>query len=90
MVAPVTLNCFEVLLELLVELPVALELEFIPEFAPADVDPGADALAPLALWSGDCVVTVALAVVDAAPALPVTCTSFPIRVRMLSRLPVSV
>lgn len=84
-----TLNCFEVLLELVVELPVALELEFIPEFAPADVDPGADALAPLALWSGDCVVTVALAVVDAA-ALPVTCTSFPIRVRMLSRLPVSV
>ena len=83
-----TLNCFEVLLALVVEDPVALELEFIPEFAPADVDPGADALAPLALWSGDCVVTVALAVVD--PALPVTCTSFPIRVRILSRLPVSV
>jgi hypothetical protein len=49
LVALVTLNCFVALLALVVELPVALELEFIPEFAPAAIDPGADALAPLAL-----------------------------------------
>lgn len=45
MVAAVTLNCF---IWLLVALAVpVLELEFIPEFAPADAVPFAEAVAPL-------------------------------------------
>jgi hypothetical protein len=47
------------------------ELEFIPEFAVAAVDPDADALAPL--WSGeDAVPDVALALFPAPLADPVT------------------
>lgn len=45
MVAPVTLNCF---IWLLVALAVpVLELELMPEFAPADAAPFAEALAPV-------------------------------------------
>jgi len=45
LVAAVTLNCF---IWLLVALAVpVLELEFIPEFAPADAVPFAEALAPV-------------------------------------------
>jgi hypothetical protein len=45
LVALVTLNCF---IPLLVALAVpVLELEFMPEFAPADAVPVAEALAPV-------------------------------------------
>ena len=47
------------------------EVEFTPELAPAEVDPVADALAPL--WSGeDGVPDVALALFPAPLAVPVT------------------
>jgi hypothetical protein len=46
LVALVTLNCFVAPLA-----EVAPELEFIPALPPADVDPVAEALAPL--WSGE-------------------------------------
>jgi hypothetical protein len=72
LVALVTLNCF-----IAPAAAVAPELEFIPAPAPAEVDPVAEALAPL--WSGEA---------DASElglaALPLTWTSFPIRVRRLS------
>jgi hypothetical protein len=84
LVALVTLNCFAV--------PAAAvlpELEFMPAFAPlAEGDPLADALA--LLWSGETVLPPAASVLFPAPvAFPVTCTSFPTNVRMLSRFPVS-
>jgi len=66
LVALVTLNCFAV--------PAAAvlpEVEFTPELAPAEVDPVADALAPL--WSGeDGVPDVALALFPSPLAVPVT------------------
>jgi hypothetical protein len=85
LVALVTLNCF---IPLLVALAVpVLELEFMPEFAPADAVPVAEALAPVSLEPG---FAVALA---EAPLLsdkaPVTCTWLPTSMRRLSRLPVS-
>jgi hypothetical protein len=82
LLALVTLNCFAD-----PAAAVAPELEFIPALAPAEVDPFAEALAPL--WSGE------LAAPEVASALllplpvPLTWTSFPISVRTLSRLPVN-
>jgi hypothetical protein len=86
LVALVTLNCFIPLLEALA-VPV-LELEFMPEFAPADAVPVAEALAPV--WSVEPGLVVALAEAPLLPdKVPVTCTWLPTSMRRLSRLPVN-
>jgi hypothetical protein len=90
LVAAVTLNWRVV--------PAVPELEFIPELAPAELLPGAELAAPASPVAPEAlpVLAEAPAVVPAAadepladPSCPVTCTSFPTRVRTLSRLPVS-
>jgi hypothetical protein len=65
LLALVTLNCLAV-----DAAAVAPELEFIPEVAPAEVDPVAEALAPL--WSGDEALALASELFPDPLALPVT------------------
>ena len=79
--------------------PALPELEFIPELAPAELLPGAELAAPASPVAPEAlpVFAEAPALVPAAadeplapdPSCPVTCTSFPTRVRTLSRLPVN-
>jgi hypothetical protein len=63
LVAPVTLNCLLA--------PVVAELEFIPEFVPAELLLGADALA-LAVPDALALAPAALEAVLTAPSCPVT------------------
>lgn len=85
LVALVTLNCFIWLL-VAVAVPV-FELEFMPEFAPADAVPLAEAVAPV--WSAVPGVVLALAEEVLSEGVPVSWTSFPTSMRIASRLPVS-
>ena len=64
------------------------EVAFIPEFAPEEAVPVEDALEPA--WSEE--PGVAVVVLDAellSEGVPVSCTSFPTRVRRLSSVPVN-
>ena len=84
-VAAVTLNCFIWLL-LALAVPV-FELEFMPEFAPADAVPLAEAVAPAC--PDEPGVVLALADELLSDGVPVSWTSLPTSRRIASKLPVS-
>jgi hypothetical protein len=85
LVAPATLNCFIWLL-LALAVPV-FELEFMPEFAPVDAVPLAEAVAPACPEEPG--VVLALADELLSEGVPVSWTSLPTSRRIASKLPVS-